>query len=678
VNNNPGVLRHTLVLISGVLACPWAALADDEVIDAEAATTLPAITVTADKTVRALEAVPVSMSVLDRLDVERAQITGVEQLEARAPGLAFQPYGQRGIKMPVMRGLSANIWSFSSSVLMLVDDVPVLMPQGFEASFLDVGRVEVLRGPQSTLYGRNAEAGVIAIHSRPLDDTPRASVSGEVGSRNKHALRVALASPLVEGALYGSLSGSWMEQDGFIRNTYKGKRDDDYDHKYLNVGLRWTPTDAADLVLRYTRQDYNDGASPWGNNDGSPRVKVASDTPSGADSLGQTLSLNAGFALPGDLRLRAISTWSKYQEEMIQDSDFTAAPIRYIQRDNTFKTWSQELRLEGNLGSADWLLGAYGERGDHDLSNFSGFMGTRSGTAANWRTRSAAVFTHWNIPLSQTWSLAAGARVERNTADIRPTDAPQRQRNWTDVSPKLALQYQFHPEHQWYLSASRGIRAGGYNIFGTGQGKYTPYAPEKAWSYETGVKGFALNERLRYGLAVYYMDIKDMQVMQQPARGVTFISSAASATSKGLEVDADYLLGQTLGGHWRVQGGISWQHTRFDRFIDGPNDYSGQHNPYVPAINGHLGLRFEADPGIYAQMSVRASSKMYLDPGNQYQRTGYGLLDLTLGWQHRHWDISAYAHNLTDKEYDAPGYQGGFVTIYSPPREYGLRVTWRM
>jgi len=200
------LLRLVTLIALPIFVCPTAALADDAAL--EATTTLPAISVTADKTERPLEDMPVSMTVIDGLDIEQSHITSMEQLEARVPGLAFQPYGQRGIKMPVMRGLSANIWSFSSSVLMLVDDVPVLMPQGFEASFLDIDRIEVLRGPQSTLYGRNAEAGVIAIHSLPMDNTPRASVSGELGSRNKRALRFALAQPLVEGKLYGSLSGS--------------------------------------------------------------------------------------------------------------------------------------------------------------------------------------------------------------------------------------------------------------------------------------------------------------------------------------------------------------------------------------------------------------------------------------------------------------------------------------
>jgi iron complex outermembrane receptor protein len=185
----------------------------------DAALQLPAITVTAEKRARALEDVPASIAVINGWDIEQSGIIGMEQLEGRVPGLSFQPFGQAGMNSPVMRGLTANFNTFSTSTLLLVDGVPTLTAQGFENGFLDLDRIEVLRGPQSTLYGRNAEAGVIALHSQPMDNTPRASITGEIGSRDRRALRFALSRPVVEDKLYASISGSWFAQDGFIDNT---------------------------------------------------------------------------------------------------------------------------------------------------------------------------------------------------------------------------------------------------------------------------------------------------------------------------------------------------------------------------------------------------------------------------------------------------------------------------
>jgi len=669
--------RATLLALP-FLSCPATVLANDAALDgpAELAVTLPAISVTADKIERPLEKVPVSMAVVDGLSIEHSNITTMDQLEGRVPGLAFQPFGQRGIKSPVMRGLTAALFSFSNSVLMVVDGVPTLMAQGFEHSFLDVDRIEVLRGPQSTLYGRNAEAGVIAIHSRPMDDTPRASVSAEVGSRNKHAVRFATATPLVAGKLYASLSGSWMEQEGFVHNVSKGGMDDDYEHIYVNAGLRWTPTDATDVVLRYTRQDYDDRANPWGS-PASPRVNVGSGTPSWNRSEGQTVSLNATHELASRLRLHSITAYNDYQDKILQDSDFGPADLLYISRRNHLRTLSQEFRVEGQWGQTDWLVGVYGERSNNSLGNFTQRYGTFYAYTADWDSEALALFTHWNVPLTDTWSIAAGGRVEYTSVEIEPTGAAQQKSDWTHFSPKLALQYQFSQEHQWYVSVSRGIRAGGYNIFVPAL-NYPSYAPEENWSYETGLKGFALGQRLRYSLALYYMDIDNMQVMMQPGPGINYIASAATATSQGVEVDVDYLLGHALGGSWQVQGGLAWNQTRFDRFIDGSNDYHDKHNPFSPDLNGHFGLRYQANLGWYAQVGVRASSKMYMDPTNHYRRNGYGLINAALGYQYSNWDISTYLHNAADKTYDATGYQGGTVTIYSPPREFGVRVTWKL
>jgi len=186
---------------------------------------LPAVTITAEKSERALHEVPASVFVLDGEAMEREGIHTMEALEARAPGLSFQPFGMSGLNSPVMRGLTANFNSLSSAVLLLVDGVPTLTAQGFEHGFEDVQHVEVLRGPQSTLYGRNAESGVVAIHSQPMDEAVRAQFTGEAGSRSRRALRFALARPLVQDSLYASISGAWLEQGGFVHNQHTGGKD---------------------------------------------------------------------------------------------------------------------------------------------------------------------------------------------------------------------------------------------------------------------------------------------------------------------------------------------------------------------------------------------------------------------------------------------------------------------
>lgn len=674
MNYSPGALRRSIAIALSGLANPAVALAETSANTTANTpiTVLPSVTVTADKIERPLEKVPASVAVIDGQDLEQSGITTMEQLEGRIAGLSFQPFGQAGMKAPVMRGLTAAIHSYSSSVLMLVDDVPTLMAQGFENSFLDVDRIEVLRGPQSTLYGRNAEAGVILIHSRSMDDTPRASVSTELGSRDKRDLRFALRGPLVANTLYGSISGSAVKQAGFIHNTYSGGDDDKTDHKYLNLGLRWTPTDSDEVVTRYMRQDYNDGATLWGNV-GSPRNRVASTTPSWNHSLGQTFSVNASHGFASDVRLRSITAYNDYQDKVLQDSDFTPVERLYVGRDNHMRTLSQEFRLEGQWGRTDWLLGLYGDHGNNDLRNFTLRSPAFYDYGGRLKTDSAALFNNWNVSLSDTWSVSVGGRIERMSAAIIPTGGTHQSQDWTYFSPKLSLQYQINPSNQWYISASRGVRAGSYNIFVSAL-NYPSYSPEEVWSYETGFKGWVLDKRLRYSLAAYLMKVDNMQVQMQPTVGVLYTASAARATSKGVELDLDYL----FGGGWQVIGGLAWNRTTYDSFQDGTANYAGNYNTFAPRLNGHIDLRYTAPPEWYAQGSVAGTSKVYLDADNRYERNGYALLNLVAGYPFGHWEVATYANNVANKKYDAVGYNAGYYTVYSPPREVGVRLTWRM
>lgn len=674
MNYELSALHRAVLLALPIFTLPTIATAEDASTATAGATVaeLPAVIVTADKTERALEKVSVSVAVIEGLDLEQSGIVGMEQLEGRIPGLSFQPFGQAGLNSPVMRGLTANFNTFSTSTLLLVDGVPTHTAQGFDDAMLDVDRVEVLRGPQSTLYGRNAEAGVIAIHSLPMDNTPRASVSADLGSRYKRSVRFSLSRPLVEDKLYASISGAWLKQDGFINNAYSGGKEDDRERRNLKLGLRWTPSAANDLVLRYARQDYNDGAALWGSPN-TPRKEVASGTPSWNRSEGQSLSFHATHTFDSGLRLRSITAWSDFTDDIQQDTDFMPRDVMYIRRDHRMRTLSQELRLEGKLGTVDWLMGVYADRSDNDLHNVGRRMMMLEDLRADQKSRTVALFTHWNIPLTETWGLSAGTRVERSKVEIATQGTSKQDRDWTHFSPKLAIQYQFAPEHQWYVSASRGFRSGGFNALSAAT-NYATFEPERNWSYEMGFKGWAMDKRLRYSVAAYFMDIDDMQVMQMPMPGVMYITSAATAQSKGIELDVDYL----LGGGWQIKGGLAWNRIRFDRFIDGTADYSGKRNPFAPDLTGYLGIRYDAPQGWYAQGQVRGTSKVYLDAANSYKRNGYGLIDLVIGYQQSNWEVAAYVNNAANKTYDAVGYQNGFVTVYSPPREVGMRLTWRM
>ena len=659
----PAVLAQPAAPQSGSQAAPQAASQSAQ---------LPAITVTADKQERALESLPGSLSVFDGDMLESQGVLDLDGLQRITPGLTFQPFGQAGVNAAVMRGLSANFFSFSTSTLLVVDGVPTLMAQGFDDQLLDIDRVEVLRGPQSALYGRNAEAGVINVYTRPPDDSMRGSVSTTVGSRDLRMLRFDLSGPVVDDTLYASVAGAWRSQHGFIDNAYTGRREDDRELRNGKLALRWTPSVRTDATLRYAQINYQDGAALWGSPT-APRATVASGTPSWNHSIGRSASLALRHELDSGLRLTSVTAWNDLRDRVQQDTDFQPADLLHIARDHHFRTLSQELRLEGTLGRAQWLAGLYADGDDHDLRNTQKMPRGLTESVVQLRGQSSAAFTHWTVPLAERWTLEAGARVERDALRFTPRGDSARRADWTRVTPKLALQYAFAPRQQVYASVADGFRAGGYNVFSPAA-DYAAYQPETLRSYEIGAKGWLPSNRLRYAGALYLMTVDNMQVQQMPLPGLVYVTNAASARSIGAELELEYLLGQG----WSLQAGLGLNRTRFSRFRDGANDYGGNQNPFAPRVNGHLTARYDAPAGWYAQASLSGTGPVYLDAANRYRRNGYALVNLAAGVTVRQVEISAYVNNLANRRYDAVGYQNGIVTVYSPPRELGLRLTWRL
>lgn len=220
---------------------------------------------------------------------------------------------------------------------------------------------------------------------------------------------------------------------------------------------------------------------------------------------------------------------------------------------------------------------------------------------------------------------------------------------------------------------SDGFRAGGFNVFSPAA-NYAAYQPETLRSYEIGAKGWLPGNRLRYSSAVYVMTVKNMQVQQMPLPGLVYVTNAASARSIGAEFELEYL----LGDGWSMQAGLGLNRTRFSQFMDGAADYSGNQNPFAPRINGYVSARYDAPAGWYAQASLTGTGRVYLDAANRYSRNGYGLVNLAAGVTVRQVEITAYVNNAANRRYDAVGYQNGIVTVYSPPREAGVRFTWRI
>ncbi|MDO5288186.1 MAG: TonB-dependent receptor [Pseudomonadota bacterium] len=639
--------------------------------------TLPAITVTVNKQRQPLHEVAASASALTGQDLRDSGARDVQALAHMTPGLGFQPIGQSGLVSPVMRGLTANIISFSSATALLVDGVPMLRAQGFGDSLVGVEQVDVLRGPQSTLYGRNAQAGVINIVTRQPGNEPHAWLSLDAASRRKAVFRADLSRALVPGLLYLGVAGEAARQDGFIHNTHLGGMDDDRRQRNGRITLRLTPSPRTDIALRLNARQHDDGASLWGA-PGAPRATVQSSHAGTNTSHGHTWALDVAHDFGGDVQLRAITARNVWNDELTQDTDYLPADNLRMARDHRFNTLSQELRLQGRLHGAregrpvEWLLGLYADREDNRLGFMQKTPRAITVTQASEKSRTAALFTHWSVPLAASWTLTAGARLERSRTRFALGSEVVQPLSATRFSPKLALQHTWGPHASAWASLADGYRAAGFNAFAPEQQRH--YGAERARAFELGLKGQLAQPRLRYSVSLYHIRLRDMQVQQMGLPGQVYISNAAQARSRGAELELEY----APGGAWLLHAGVALNRTRFGRFIDGARRHDGKHNPFAPDTTAYLGVRY--DPGRwFAQVRLHGSSRIYLDAANLYARPGYGLLDLSAGWRPtRSTELSFFVRNATNKQYDAVGFQNGSTVIYSAPREWGLSLSWKL
>lgn len=667
-----------LAALSIGLSCAQAQISAPELNqDDNDAPGLPEVTVTVNKQRQSLGEVAASLTAIGGEDVQDSGARDVQALAHMTPGLGFQPVGQSGLAPPVMRGLTANIISFSSSTALVVDGVPMLRAQGFGDSLLGVEQVEVLRGPQSTLYGRNAQAGVINIVTRQPGDEPYAWLGLDVASRRKAVLRADLSRALAPGLLYLGVAGEVARQDGFIHNTYLGGRDDVRRQRNGRITLRLTPSPRTDIALRLNARRHDDGASLWGA-PGAPRATVQSGHAGSNTSRGHTWALDVAHDFGASLQLRAITARNVWNDDLTQDTDYLPADNLRMARDHRFDTLSQELRLQGRLHGAgegrpvEWLLGLYADREDNRL----GFMqktprGTVA-TQASEKNRTAALFTHWRVPLADRWTLTLGARAERSRTRFALNGSAVQPLSSTRFSPKLALQYTWGPQASAWASLADGYRAAGFNAFAPAQQRR--YGGELARAFELGLKGQLAQPRLRYSVSLYHIRLRDMQVQQMGLPGQVYISNAAQARSRGAELELEY----APGGAWLLHAGVALNRTRFGRFVDGARRHDGKRNPFAPDAMAYLGVRY--DPGRwFAQARLHGSSRIYLDAANLHARPGHGLLDLSAGWRPtRSAELFFFVRNATNKRYDAVGFQNGSTTIYSPPREWGLSLNWKL
>lgn len=704
-----------------------AAPASDEV-------TLDAVQVTARKREETLQEVPVAVTAFTAETLDKLNIRDISDLDAQVPNLTI--YAARGSSSTVtayIRGVGQSdpLWGVDPGVGIYLDDVYIARPQGALLDVFDVERIEVLRGPQGTLYGKNTVGGAIKYISRGLPTETSGNASVTVGNYGQMDVKAAIGGSLDErDALRGRIAVASLSRDGFGENTRTNQ--DVSDKEILAMRGQLGAYVTEDLNFQFAFDWMEDqsgvrGAKMLSPNRFTPlyqpmddRYDVRNGMPNVNDTTLKGISATANWRINDSWNVKFVTAKRESDTETNIDFDTTPQPIADVKAFYRDQQVSNELQLNYDAGGRHrGVLGIYqfsGEAGGQVRNNFFGLLfGDTQGTVY---TDSIAAYGDWSFDVTDQFNVDVGIRFtdEDKRADVLnrgytngtytvPTNIVanfDKTINFTNVAPKISLGYQLNDDILIYGLATRGFKSGGYNIRAQATAvprSAEPFDDEVVDSFEAGAKMSFLDQRLFLNVSAFHNKYEDIQLSvftsyDSDGNGSLDaffgdFTNAGSGTVNGVEVEYQWLPTR----NWLISGNFAYLDAKYDEFIYlGQNIADEQEFTNAPEFSGAFNVEYRTDLANGGDLSARLGYSYQDDvvATTEIVRTGalpitqeaYGLLNAGVIWNTGGaWSFSLQGTNLADKEYRTTGYNlnaalGVVTGFYGPPRQYSLTARY--
>lgn len=514
---------------------------------APSARTLDVVTVTARKKEETLIDIPDQVTAFTDADIEATGIDGLEDITNRIPNISLVDTQNPGTVLLSVRGVG-QYRNGEAPVAVIVDGVQQTSTDALSQELFDVQQIEVLKGPQGALFGRNAMAGAINITTKAPTNEFEGLAELGFGNGGLKTLRGVLSGPIIEDKVFARLSGSLADFDGVIDNTFLGTEADPYEDRNLRLRVVAEPSDNFALDFRASYSDLTSGASYFAaaidsaglavDGGAATIFPVTTDVNGGGERTLQEYAIKADYEL-GDLTFTSVTSYTDTEENFAQDLDFTFAPVLEAAQTRDYQGWSEEFRVSYDAGGAfDGLLGVYvldaerelGTNVFGSLENIGAFssadfvLGNLSLNAFDLDAQANvpfvtllnlednfawAVFANANIEFTDKFSGSLGLRYdeeERKQTDL--VNGGTRERTFDLVQPKVSLSYQPTDNANIYASWGKGFRSGGFNQAATVS---RDYEAEEVTSTELGFKSNWLGGDLTVNGAVFQSDFTNRQ-----------------------------------------------------------------------------------------------------------------------------------------------------------------------
>ncbi len=690
-----GMTRHRTALVTPLIVAltPHPSVFADSMIEE--------ITVTSRYRTERLYDVPDSVTAFTADDVERHRIERVNRVAALTPNLRFSDDQEVGVSTLIVRGVRQNRGTGQPPVSLRIDDVSATNNLLTTQDLFDIESIEVLRGPQGALYGRNAIGGAVLITTRAPAAEPEFGLRLSAAEGDDYVLAASASGPVGGESLRYRAALRWQDREGQLENRYLDDALVDFKESASFRGRLIFDNDgplSASVTAQYADQEGGSGyfmpasegvlplpppAEPifFGN----PLLEIQS------NRVGESfvrlreatarLDVDVGWGV-----LSSVTSWSDVASGNDQDLDQTLFEAIDIVVDDDSETVAQELRLaSAATASLEWVLGAYYFSQDRFRSLATTFLGTPVPAAAqDLRLENRAAFGQFIWQARDALELTLAFRYDEET----PRDRTQgREATFTEWQPKASLAWT--PAAGWlaYATVGKGFRAGGFNNLAPGSNFAPGFDAESLVSYEAGLKGSLFDDRLRGALAAFFIDYTDQQFFLFDQTGTQANINVPASELYGLELELTAL----PTPNWRADvtlGVTDSEITRYDG-VEGvlvpAAAIDGQRVPGAPVWSLTTSLQHTQPLGGEARLVSRLDfehrGRTYWTLDNLDTQSAYDLVNLSVAYERDAWSVRLFADNLLDEDYIEWFFGARFIGLPADiawpgrPRQVGVEFT---
>jgi outer membrane receptor protein involved in Fe transport len=658
------------------------------------------IIVTSDFRDTTLLQTPASVTVFDSAAIAQRQARHLEQVLNLAPNVNFSSGASRG-RFIQIRGIgerSQFIEPLNPSVGMLVDGIDFTGIAG-AATTMDIAQIEILRGPQGTLYGANALAGLINIRSNQPSEQLQGNMQVSVGDYDTRTVSAAVGGPISESLGY-RVAVQQHNSDGYIENDFL-KRDDtnNIDELSLRTILDWQASDDLDLNLTLFHVDADNGYDAFSLDN---TRHTLSDTPGHDRHKATTGAIESTWQGAESFNLVGLVSFADNDLEYGYDEDWAFPDIctglpcdgdAYNSADNYSRerdNASVDIKLvsepEARIfnGSTDWVVGFYWR--DQDEQLLRQYTYAANDFTSDFETTNKALYAQLDTQLSEFLTLISGLRLENRDAKYSDSDLVAHSVDESLWGGRLGLQYQATANQMIYGLISRGYKAGGVNSDSSLTAEDREFDTELMWNFEAGIKGRWLDDRLQAQMAAFYQKRDDIQIKQSLVQSrddsnavdfTDYFGNAASGANYGVEVEFNWLATESLA--WF--GSLGLLSTEYD--IPLSVDLDSRRQAHAPDYQFSVGGSYQISDTVSLSVDVEGKDKFHLSSSHNEQSKSYELINAQLNYALGDWDLSLWGRNLTDKDVIVRGFGGfgndprkGYATEayyqFGEPRMFGI------